>query len=658
MSLFAKNNLYYGQEADLPETIPLRAGSLSLTYENGDLRYIRVGNQEIVRRVYVAIRDHNWGTIQPSLSNVQIDTQADSFRITYDVENKAGAIDFAWHGTIRGEANSTINFEMVGEARSSFKRNRIGFCILHPMEAAGVRAQITHVDGRQEDSVFPVSIAPQSFIDGKIHPVAPFTDMRAIRHQVSPELWAEIQFEGDIFEMEDQRNWIDASFKTYGTPLRLPLPILVEKGTTIRQKVMINLVGDGSTGDKTPSERLTFSLNNTVAANVPRLGLGVATHGDSPTAREIERLKALNLSHLRVDLYLDRAEFEAKLRQAAHEAKSLGVGLELALHLTDQAEAELDALRQLIDALKPPVDTWLIFHEKETSTRERWIKLAREYLRDYDPNAKIGSGTNVNFTQLNREHPPAELLDIVAYSINPTVHAIDHSSVVETLQGQAATVETARQFSGQAQIAVTPVTFKMRFNPNASGPAPEIPPGDLPPQVDPRQMSLFGAGWTVGSIKYLGENGVYSATYYETTGWRGVMETEKGSPIAERFQSIAGGVFPMYHVFADVGEFADGEIVSSLSNYPLIFDGLALRKNGALRLLLANFTGEVQQVLIPDLRGVVTVKSMDETNAEFAMRETEHFREQAGQKVEVGVESLEVSIMPFAVVRIDAGTTS
>ncbi len=72
-------------------------------------------------------------------------------------------------------------------------------------------------------------------------------------------------------------------------------------------------------------------------------------------------------------------------------------------------------------------------------------------------------------------------------------------------------------------------------------------PGELPPQVDVRQMSLFGACWTAGSFKYLAEAGTQSITFYETTGWRGVMETEAGSPLPELFRSLPGTVFPMYH---------------------------------------------------------------------------------------------------------------
>ena len=46
---------------------------------------------------------------------------------------------------------------------------------------------------------------------------------------------------------------------------------------------------------------------------------------------------------------------------------------------------------------------------------------------------------------------------------------------------------------------------------------------NMPPQIEYRQMSLAGAAWTVGSLKYLLESGVASLTYYETVGERGFM---------------------------------------------------------------------------------------------------------------------------------------
>jgi hypothetical protein len=48
---------YYGSPGPLPAPRPLRAGPLSLRYETGDLRYLRLGELEVIRRIYVAVRD-------------------------------------------------------------------------------------------------------------------------------------------------------------------------------------------------------------------------------------------------------------------------------------------------------------------------------------------------------------------------------------------------------------------------------------------------------------------------------------------------------------------------------------------------------------------------------------------------------------------------
>ena len=123
--MLPKKVLYYGKDEPLPVRIPLRAGPVSLVYEDGDLRTIKLGDWEVLRRVYVAIRDRNWGTVLPVLSNIQMDIGGDSFRISYDVENKAGDIDFVWKGTITGTPQGTITFAMDGVARTTFWRNRI-----------------------------------------------------------------------------------------------------------------------------------------------------------------------------------------------------------------------------------------------------------------------------------------------------------------------------------------------------------------------------------------------------------------------------------------------------------------------------------------------------------------------------------------------------
>jgi hypothetical protein len=644
--VFSPNVLYYGNPKPLPERVPLRAGPLSLIYEAGDLRYIKLGDQEILRRIYVAIRDQNWGTVPPALSNVRLDIGDDSFRVTYDVENRQGDIDFSWKGMITGDDQGTITFTMDGVARSTFLRNRIGFCVLHPMrECAGQPCIVEKVNDTVEHGRFPKFISPHQ----------PFMDIQAISHQIIPGVWAEVRFSGDIFEMEDQRNWTDASYKTYCTPLDLPFPVQVEEGTEISQSVTLNLRRD--TPPKRvaplPPAELTLTIGQSPLGSLPRIGLGTASHGRPLSAKELARLRALNLSHLHVDLDLSRPGYESKLRQATVEASALDVPLEVALFLSDAAAGEMKALVATIKAAKPAVCTWLVFHIAQDATRTEWINLAREYLAAYDPAPQIGGGTNAYFTNLNRNRPPVAALDIVSYSLNPQVHAFDSSSLAETLETQATTIESARQFVGTLPLAISPITLKPRFNPAATGPESELPPRKLPAQVDVRQMSLFGAGWTTGSLKYVSEGGAYSVTYYETSGWRGVMETEAGSRLPDKFRSRPGSVFPLYHILADVGEFAGGDVIPTTSSDTLRVDGLAVHKDGQTRVLLANLCGEAQQVTVKNLGKQIRVRHLDETNVEEAMTSPERFRTRATEHLETQGGALQLTLLPYATARLD-----
>jgi hypothetical protein len=365
-------------------------------------------------------------------------------------------------------------------------------------------------------------------------------------------------------------------------------------------------------------------------------------------------LKLLNLAHLRVDLKLSDPGHAERLRQSSHEAASLGVPLEAAVILSNSAEGELRSLVELVRSVKPTVCRWLIFHAAEKSTAEQWVKLARKHLEGYDPRAKVFSGTNAYFTELNRGRPPIESLDGVCYSINPQVHAFDNRSLVETLEAHVATVESARQFTGKLPLAISTITLKPRFNPDATAAVPDPAPGTLPPQVDVRQMSLFGAGWTLGSVKYVAESGVEFVTYYETTGWRGVMETEAGSPVPDKFRSLPASVFPLYHVLADVGELVGGDVITVRSSDPLRVESLMLVRGDRQRLLVANLTGEPQTVAISGLNSRLNVKRLNEDNVFDAMLEPGKFRASSSETVTATQGDLEIRLRPFEIARIDS----
>lgn len=232
--MLPKNVLYYGRDLPLLERIPLRAGPLTLFFENGDIRHIRCGEHEILRRVYVAVRDRNWGTTEGRISNLEITQDEYEFQIGFKVTCHENQIDFRWGAEICGQADGTITFSIDGQAYSEFWRNRIGFCVLHPIsECTGQPCEIEQIDGSRVQGQFPQFISPHQ----------PFKDMRAIIHEIKQGLRAEVRMQGDTFEMEDQRNWTDASFKTYSTPLDLPYPVLLKKGEQVQQTVQIKLEG-------------------------------------------------------------------------------------------------------------------------------------------------------------------------------------------------------------------------------------------------------------------------------------------------------------------------------------------------------------------------------------------------------------------------------
>jgi len=138
------NEIRYGQKASLPRQVPLRAGALRLVFEAGELRSIKWGSYELARRIYVAVRDRNWGTVAPLLSDVHIDLQPASFHIVYQVTHRDGEIFFSWRGEITGRSSGEIDFSMAGQAQTAFYRNRIGFCVLHPASLAGAPCLVEH----------------------------------------------------------------------------------------------------------------------------------------------------------------------------------------------------------------------------------------------------------------------------------------------------------------------------------------------------------------------------------------------------------------------------------------------------------------------------------------------------------------------------------
>ncbi|HLL45012.1 MAG TPA: hypothetical protein VK369_17800, partial [Segetibacter sp.] len=232
------------QRFHLPFDVPLlpvkmlSAGSLKCIYENGNLRYVYLGDREVVRMIYSAVRDENWETVSYVISDEVIEAGEGSFTIKYNSFYQLNQIRYKAAFEIIGKDN-TISFSMKGEALDCFQTNRIGICVHHPVpECAGkkvlikqkaVNAEVARSSlvrseeaelGEVESSyagTFPILVSPHQ----------PFKKVQQMQWLIEDGVDAQLTFEGDVFETEDQRNWTDASYKTYSRPLELPFPVWV-----------------------------------------------------------------------------------------------------------------------------------------------------------------------------------------------------------------------------------------------------------------------------------------------------------------------------------------------------------------------------------------------------------------------------------------------
>ncbi len=602
--------------------VPLRAGPLEIVFHDGDLRRIRWGDREVVRRIHGAVRDRDWGTVPGRITGLVIDSSDTSFRIRYTREHCENGIHFVWHAAISGDEDGTIRFSFDGEAKATFLTNRIGLCVLHPIrECAGARVRSLHLDGSVRDRVFPESVAAEQ-------PVAGFTDLAGLTYEVGPGIRAELEFSGDVFETEDQRNWIDASFKTYSTPLRLPFPVEVRAGERIRQSVVLRILDTGRTQQPARvrtgrDETVHIALTAAEPVRFPEIGLMMASHGRPFDAADSDRLSRLGLSHLRADLRLADSRWPERLRVAARDATGLGAALELAIHLPAGTGGDLALVARELGRMKVDLTRALIFRDGCRSTLATDLEAARSALGDCG--MAIGAGTDADLYQLNLQPPPADG-DFVCWSMNPQVHASDELSIAETPEAVVHQIASARRRFPDLPLLVSPITLKPRSNPVATGPERPVAPGELPPQVDVRQMSLFCAAWTVAMLKALSEGGVESVTLFETTGWRGVLETAAGSPLPERFPSTPGSVFPVYHVLADVGGFSPRSVVPTQATGPDGVASLLLGAGGRRRLLVANLSTTPRLVSIAGLGEPTRVRILDGMTLEEAMLRPEAHR--------------------------------
>ena len=642
MSDISVQVLRTGTDAPEPERHLLRAGPITAVLENGSLRSICYGTQEVLSAIYAAVRDRNWGTILPRFTTYEIQSNTDSFSAHLVAEHVNADVDFLWEGFMSGDSDGTLSFTFDGKARRSFYRNRIGFCLLHPMQLAGSPVEIETSTGTL-NTHFPEQIAPHQ----------PFVDILTMRYPVpsQPQVTIELRFEGDIFETEDQRNWTDASYKTYCTPLTLPYPVEVQAGERVRQVVTLQALREDAAASvsSAPAQPLHVHVSLQSVSKLPSLGLQVGADQSSLSEYDLQRLRTVQPAFLWVELDLNSQHWQQLLQQAVAAARALEVTLELSVVTGDQGEG-LEALAHIVAEQQLPVARIIPFPRTTFVTTEQILRRTRQAFHDAGLQPLIGGGSRANFTELNRATLPLDHMELAGSHLNPQVHAFDNRSMIETLAAQEVCIRNIHALTHELPLSIGPVTLKPRFNPVAAGPMSAPVPGELPENVDVRQMSLFAAGWTIGSLRHIATAGARWLTYYELLGWRGIMEREQPTHSGTAFPVLPGATFPLYHIFADLAAFSEGELLAVEISDTLSIEALAIRKEQRLLLLVANLSATAQDIALtlPTLQAA-KLRLLDERVAQEALYHSETYRQQTDQPLDTSAQEISLHLLPYAI---------
>jgi hypothetical protein len=550
----------------------LRHGLWTLELRGDEVADIAYDGVLLLRAIRPVVRDQDWNTLPvrlltPATASPAADPDEG---VAVDVELVFESAAITYGGTLTVALNAAelvVSFD--GRARTAFQRNRIGLVVLHPASEAGQPLVVKHSDGRLTQAYWPEQISPhQPFVD-----IAGFAWSR-------DNLSAELELLGDVFELEDQRNWTDASFKTYSTPLDRPFPVPVAVGEAVQQQARLHVVDHARSPRSSVRSLDVVTVGSRVVGHVPPLSLGASLY-PSPAAPA-----ALGPGYATVLVELTDLEerWPALLDAAAGQATALGADLDVRLVTADPAAVERGVA--LLQG-RPVARIGVFDPENHLSTVPLWTAL-----RDAAGAAGFGEdlvgGTRAHFTELNRgQQALPEDIPALTFSLTPSMHATEIPHLLDSLVTQRTVVENAIRIAAGRPVHVGPVTLARRFNAVATSGRPD-PTTDALRAVDALQHTAFAGAWTLASVLALTVPGVAGLTYYETVGDRGLLRDG---------QEGAATLSPAGRVLALLATLTGQPVLDAAAPDDLAAMPLATGGSGRA-LLLADLSGRDREVLV------------------------------------------------------------
>lgn len=535
-----------------PRTEPtprrLQTGRLEASWDNAALRRITWDGVEVIRAVLFLVRTPGWGTPEGVLSDLAITERDDGFTLTvhqhFGERGKGVGVDLECIGEARGRVIVTATIR----ADVPFETFRSGLIVLQPLDGfAGAGIAVEHADGTARTHTIPCRLSPGQ----------PLFDIAAITHHPVPGMSVETRFAGDTFEMEDHRQWSDASFKTYNRPIALPLPYLLDPEEPVTQSVTLTL--SGTADGQSPQPAVDVPAISDQRLPVYALPLDTPEAAGDALAH-LDAIRAVAPKRLLVRYDFTR-HAGADLTPLAQLADELGAEVELQAILAAEDDAgALDELKTLADACAktgvtvariaalPKVDE-ASFQPGQSRPPHAGESAIAAALETGFPGAAHVGGTPAFFTEFNRKRPAPALWDALTFATTPVVHAAEDRSVMETLEALPHIMASARDLAQGLPLAIGPTGIGMRLNPYGAAPVendPEAREGMA--ARDPRQRGLFAAAWAVGYLARIAPFAPERFAFGAPTGPFGLISTRQ--PHARPFWDTEadGALYPLYHV--------------------------------------------------------------------------------------------------------------
>ncbi|BCW62917.1 hypothetical protein [Arthrobacter sp. StoSoilB22] len=542
----------------LDPTQSLAHGPWRVLLRGDEFADISYRDRPVLRAIRAVVRDHDWRTLTARIESVTDSHEGGTFTKTLEVRFAGFGSEYTAGLILRASDNElTVSFD--GRATQDFSSNRIGLVVLHRPDDAGRDITVTSPEHTVTKSAFPTDISPHQ----------PFTNIAAMSWERDGTTFR-LDFAGDVFETEDQRNWTDASFKTYSTPLSRPFPVSVRAGDRTQQSIRLSAKPwtANTTAAPRPSMPEVLTVRKQARGRVPALGT-------SASSSAINLPSVPGLASLIVEVPGNNPATAAEvLAQAGRQAQQLGTALDV--RIVGKASAEIRSIVGLLP-LEKVVRVGAFSSKEHVTEPELWQQLqATAKSRGFT--GTLVAGTRSHFTELNRRPDSIRLdADEITYSITPQMHATEVPHMVDSLPIQRLTAMNALRLGSGRPLHVGPVTLKARFNAVSTRGAYD--PATLEVMTtDPLQADEFTAAWLLGSINALTVPGVESITYFEASGPRGLITAE-------------GTTTPAFEILAKLATLRGADVLHVEGDVP----GLVLypvASEDGMVLFAANLTAE------------------------------------------------------------------